>query len=105
MRAQPDPVDLGAEPPLAADGLNGGPIDRRRVSARWYAGTILTGLCGAALMGGAVYAALDGEAYFASMPERVEALRGSLASAERAAAAVIRKTDKLQMTTETHSAR
>ena len=44
---------------------------------RWYAGTILNGLCGAALMGGAVYVALDGEAFFAAIPERVEALRSS----------------------------
>ena len=53
-------------------------IDRRRVSVRWFSGTILTGLCGAALMGGAVFAALDGEAHFAANPERVEASRGAL---------------------------
>ena len=41
-------------------------FDRRRVSVRWLSGTILTGLCGAALMGGAVFAALDGEAHFAA---------------------------------------
>ena len=48
-------------------------IDRRRVSVQWFSGTILTALCGAALMGGAVYIALDGEANFAALPERVEA--------------------------------
>ncbi len=53
-------------------------MDRRRVSVQWFSGTILTGLCGAALMSGAVFAALDGETNFATVPERVEAaLRGS----------------------------
>src|SRR5262249_57542036 len=73
-------VDLGNEPPLFADGRGSAVVDRRRVSVRWFVGTILTGLCGAALMGGAVYAALDREANFAAIPERVEgALRGPLA--------------------------
>jgi hypothetical protein len=103
-RAGPDPIDPGDEPPLSVDGRNAALIDRRRVSARWYVGTILTGLCGAALMGGAVYAALDGEAYFAAVPERLEALRGGTAAAERSSGSV-RKTDKLQLVTETHTAR
>ena len=52
---------------------------------QWFAGTILTALCGAALMGGAVFTSLDGETNFASLPERVEvALRGALGvSAEK----------------------
>ena len=52
---------------------------------QWFAGTILTALSGAALMGGAVFTSLDGEANFASLPERVEvALRGALGgSAEK----------------------
>jgi hypothetical protein len=54
-------VDLGNEPPLSVDGGTGGVIDRRRVSVQWFSGTILTGVCGAALMGGAVFASLDGE--------------------------------------------
>ena len=46
---------------------------------QWFAGTILTALCGAALMGGAVFTSLDGEANFAALPERMEvALRGAL---------------------------
>ncbi|HUD85949.1 MAG TPA: peptidoglycan DD-metalloendopeptidase family protein [Xanthobacteraceae bacterium] len=54
-------------------------MDRRRLSVQWFSGTILTGLCGAALMGGAVFASLDGETNFATAPERVEvALRGAL---------------------------
>jgi murein DD-endopeptidase MepM/ murein hydrolase activator NlpD len=72
-------LDLGNEPPLSVDGGNGSVIDRRRVSVQWFSGTILTGVCGAALMGGAVFASLDGETNFATVPERVEsALRGAI---------------------------
>ena len=54
-------------------------------------------------MGGAVYAALDREANFAAVPERVEAaLRGTL-TADRQP--VTRKADKLQPAPETPSAR
>jgi murein DD-endopeptidase MepM/ murein hydrolase activator NlpD len=90
----PDTIDLGNEPPLSVDGENSIDINRRRVSVQWFSGTILTGLCGAALMAGAVFAALDGEMHFAAVPERVEtALRGPLAgSADRVAT---HKTDRL----------
>ncbi len=71
-------IDLGHEPPLSVDGSEAAVIDRRRVSVQWFSGTILTGLCGAALIGGAVFASLDGEMTFAKVPERVEgALRGA----------------------------
>ena len=76
---QADAIELGNEPPLSVDGGSSGYVDRRRVSVQWFAGTILTALCGAALMGGAVFTSLDGETNFASLPERVEvALRGAL---------------------------
>ena len=68
-------------------------IDRRRVSVQWFSGTILTGLCGAALMGGAVFAALDGETNFAAAPEHVEAaLRGALGASANASPARARPT-------------
>jgi murein DD-endopeptidase MepM/ murein hydrolase activator NlpD len=102
-RVEAEAIDLGDEPPLFADGRNSAMVDRRRVSVRWFVGTVLTGLSGAALMGGAVYAALDREAHFAAIPERVEAaLRGTLASERQA---VTRKADKLQPVAETPSAR
>jgi murein DD-endopeptidase MepM/ murein hydrolase activator NlpD len=76
---QADALELGNEPPLSVDGGSSGFVDRRRVSVQWFAGTILTALSGAALMGGAVFTSLDGETNFASLPERVEvALRGAL---------------------------
>jgi murein DD-endopeptidase MepM/ murein hydrolase activator NlpD len=79
---QADAIELGNEPPLSVDGGSSGFVDRRRVSVQWFAGTILTALCGAALMGGAVFTSLDGEANFAALPERVEvALRGALTGA------------------------
>ena len=72
-------ADLGNEPPLSVDGGTGGMIDRRRVSVQWFSGTILTGVCGAALMGGAVFTSLDGETNFATVPERIEnTLRGAI---------------------------
>jgi murein DD-endopeptidase MepM/ murein hydrolase activator NlpD len=81
-RAEAEALALGNEPPLSVDGRGAGLIDRRRVSAQWFSGTILTGLCGAALMSGAVFAALDGETNFADMPERFEAaVRGVVGSA------------------------
>jgi murein DD-endopeptidase MepM/ murein hydrolase activator NlpD len=105
LRAGQEPIDLGNEPPLLVDGATSGLVDRRRVSVQWFSGTILTGLCGAALMGGAVFVALDGEANFAALPERVEAaLRGTL-TADARLAQTARKTDKLPPSGESNAAR
>lgn len=60
-------VDLGSEPPLLADG-SGAPFDRRKVSLRWLAGTVLTGMTSAFLMGGALVVALDGRHSLAATP-------------------------------------
>src|SRR4029079_1951848 len=87
-------IDLGHEPPLSVDGSEAAVIDRRRVSVQWFSGTILTGLCGAALIGGAVFASLDGEMTFAKVPERVEgALRGAFGANDRTAS--LHKSDRL----------
>jgi murein DD-endopeptidase MepM/ murein hydrolase activator NlpD len=92
-------IHLGNEPPLSVDGETSNLIDRRRVSVQWFSGTILTGLFGAALMGGAVFASLDGETNFATVPEKVAlALRGPSGS-ERAGSA--RKSDRLPSAGET----
>src|SRR6516165_8409857 len=98
-------IDLGNEPPLSVDGGTGGLVDRRRISVQWFSGTILTGLCGAALMGGAVFASLDGETNFASAPERVGgALRGAISSiGDRLTG--LRKTDRLPALSEPSVAR
>jgi murein DD-endopeptidase MepM/ murein hydrolase activator NlpD len=104
LRAASEPIDLGNEPPLLVDGVTSGLIDRRRVSVQWFSGTILTGLCGAALMGGAVYVALDGEANFAAVPERVEAVLRGTFTGDRVAAGP-RKSDRLPPAGEINSAR
>ena len=100
-----EPIELGNDPPLSVDGGAGALIDRRRVSLQWFSGTILTGLCGAALMGGAVFASLDGETNFAAAPERVEtALRGALAGVSDKLSAA-HKTDRLPALSEASVAR
>jgi len=64
-------IDLGNEPPLGVDGHDEEPIDRRAVSVRWLAATVITAVAGGGLMGGAVYAALDGDYRTAAAPEIV----------------------------------
>jgi murein DD-endopeptidase MepM/ murein hydrolase activator NlpD len=97
-------IDLGHEPPLSVDGSEAAVIDRRRVSVQWFSGTILTGLCGAALIGGAVFASLDGEMTFAKVPERVEgALRGAFGANDKAAS--LHKSDRLPPPSESTAAR
>ena len=97
-------IDLGHEPPLSVDGGEAAFIDRRRVSVQWFSGTILTGLCGAALIGGAVFASLDGEMTFARVPERVEsALRGAFGANDRAVS--LHKADRLPPPGEATAAR
>jgi len=104
-RLEVEPINLGNEPPLSAEGGAGALVDRRRLSLQWFSGAILTGLCGAALMGGAVFASLDGEANFASAPERVEtALRGAIAGIGGRLSG-IHKTDRLAALTESSFAR
>jgi hypothetical protein len=96
-------IDLGNEPPLSVDGGNGNVIDRRRISVQWFSGTILTGVCGAALMGGAVFASLDGETNFATIPERVEsALRGAIGGMGEK---LTRKADRLPPVSESSGQR
>ncbi|MEW6258149.1 MAG: M23 family metallopeptidase [Pseudomonadota bacterium] len=95
---------LGDEPPLGVGGAEE-KIDRRRISVRWLAATLLTGLCGSFLMGGAVYAALDGDHRFASMPETVRnALRGALARGERPSNTA-RKGDRMSLLSDASTAR
>jgi murein DD-endopeptidase MepM/ murein hydrolase activator NlpD len=97
-------IDLGHEPPLSVDGSEAAVIDRRRVSVQWFSGTILTGLCGAALIGGAVFASLDGEMTFAKVPERVEgALRGAFSASDKQAS--LHKADRLPPPSESSAAR
>jgi murein DD-endopeptidase MepM/ murein hydrolase activator NlpD len=104
-RFEVETLDLGNEPPLSVDGGTGGLVGRRRISVQWFCGTILTGLCGAALMGGAVFASLDGETNFATAPERIEmGLRGAVGGLAGRLSG-IHKTDRLASITEPSVAR
>ena len=82
---------------MSADG--GRAPDRRKVSLRWLAGTILTGLFGAGLMGGAVYAALDGEYSVASVPQIASTMardNGSQTSTKQKSDRILIQTDTIE---------
>jgi murein DD-endopeptidase MepM/ murein hydrolase activator NlpD len=64
----PPAVDLGDEDPLYTRTLSKGPPDRRRVSLRWLCGSLLTGLFSAALVGGALQAAIGIDESFIVRP-------------------------------------
>ena len=64
-------VQLGEEPPLDASGMNSPAIDRRAVSLRWLAASVLTGLSGAALIGGAIHLSLEGQGTGIERAEKV----------------------------------
>ena len=57
-------------------GDRSGPPDRRTVSLRWIVGTVLTGITGVVLMGGALLAAVEGKNQLAEPPELMQASRG-----------------------------
>ena len=99
---QPGMVDLGNEPPLGLDLQADEPADFRRISIRWLAATVLTALSGASLMGGAVYAALDGEYQFASLPEIA---RLALKEASDKASNISAKGDRMSLLGEHVTAR
>jgi murein DD-endopeptidase MepM/ murein hydrolase activator NlpD len=95
-------IDLGNEPPLGVDGHDEEPIDRRAVSVRWLAATVITAVAGAGLMGGAVYAALDGDYRTAAAPELV---RAPAKSANERAINPNRKGDRINVLSENVLAR
>ncbi|MEX0590377.1 MAG: M23 family metallopeptidase [Xanthobacteraceae bacterium] len=102
-RHTPAPViELGNEPPLGLDGDVEEPIDRRRVSIRWLAATVLAAVSGAGLMGGAVWAALDGEYRFAQLPEIA---RLALRQVGDRASNIARKADRMTLLADHSSAR
>jgi murein DD-endopeptidase MepM/ murein hydrolase activator NlpD len=88
------PVDLGDEPPLDAGGRRHAMDDRRRVSARWLAATVLTGLSGAGLMAAAVVGVHDSIRNAAGRPQMSAGARPSQPSADRPLVAA-RKSDRL----------
>ena len=89
-------IELGTEPPLRVDGQDAAPLDRRALSLRWFAGTILTAVAGSTLMGGAIYSALDGEVRFADLPRFATIARNAVDIASNLA----RKGDRIPANTE-----
>ncbi len=94
-------LDLGHEPPLSPSGQSAGEIDRRAVSLRWLAGSVLTGLSGALLIGAAIHISVEGDGIVAERPEAA-APQARTGPVVRAGA---RKADKLVQTQTTAVAR
>jgi murein DD-endopeptidase MepM/ murein hydrolase activator NlpD len=68
-------VELGREHPIDLGDRRVDHHERRRMSTRWLIGSALTGLCGVALVGSALYLDLDRESNFAQAPELAAAPR------------------------------
>jgi len=87
-------IDLGTEPPLAVFSRSGDQPSRGRISARWLAGTILTGLAGMGLMLAAATSAIEHRGASVSEPELIRPRESaSFLSGELTVAA--RKGDRL----------
>lgn len=70
-RGESGVIDLGHEPPIDLGGMSHPSLDRRGVSLRWLSACVLAGSFGAALLGGAIYIAMQGDTSFAERPELV----------------------------------
>ena len=66
-------LDLGHEPPVRWGNVSGETADIGGAPWRWVAGVTLSGFCGLALIGSALYLDLDRQSYFAARPEYVVA--------------------------------
>jgi murein DD-endopeptidase MepM/ murein hydrolase activator NlpD len=61
-------IEFGIDPAIEAGDARQVSFDRRKVSLRWFTGTLLTGVSGGALIAAAIYAALGHQTYFAQAP-------------------------------------
>jgi murein DD-endopeptidase MepM/ murein hydrolase activator NlpD len=61
-------IEFGVDPAIEASGARQTSFDRRKISLRWFTGTLLTGVSGGALIAAAIYAALGHQTYFAEAP-------------------------------------
>ena len=91
---------LGDQPALTL-GPRHPAVDRHLFSFRWLAASLLVGVCGTALLAGAIYVAVQGETVFAEPPEVAQAVQPASASVEPNA----RKGDKLVQQVALPSAR
>jgi murein DD-endopeptidase MepM/ murein hydrolase activator NlpD len=77
-------IDLGDEEPLYTRNISNGPPDRRRVSLRWLAASVLTGIFSVALVGGALQAAIGLDDYSVVRPALAHGIAfGDSAAAEK----------------------
>lgn len=85
----------GVEPPIEIEGRRPVMVERRLVSARWLAGTVLMGAAGTALIAGALYAALERRAIVAKAPEFAVARRDAVDESEglKRGDRIVRKAD------------
>jgi murein DD-endopeptidase MepM/ murein hydrolase activator NlpD len=83
-------VDLGDDPPLVTSDNRKGPPDRRRVSLRWLAGTVLAALASTFLMGGALYVAFDGRERIALPIDRINPVTSAAASTPSASEILVK---------------
>lgn len=82
------PVELGDDPPMALGDTDPARYTKRGVSVRWLSGAVVTATTSVALMGGALFAALDGRyvvnASAAPLDVAIEAPSRKAAKADRA---------------------
>jgi murein DD-endopeptidase MepM/ murein hydrolase activator NlpD len=98
-------IDLGHEPPLSTSGGAAPEVDKWEVNLRWLGASVLTGVTGAVLIGASIYIALEGAATSALPPERATVGARAPEGANDRATNVARKSDRLNMTENTVSAR
>lgn len=94
-----DTIDLGMEPPLAVFSRGGELPPKGRISARWLAGTVLTGLAGMGLMLAAATSAIEHRGADIQPPsllkprEAVSQLSGELVIAARKGDRLVQRAD------------
>jgi murein DD-endopeptidase MepM/ murein hydrolase activator NlpD len=105
---RPYGIDLGGDLPLRVDG-GVGALDRRTVSLRWMAGTLLTAMTSTFLMGGALYVALDGRHTLAAIPVELSGVEKPQAKATAATtvsgSGILAKADRLKINPEKNATR
>ncbi|HRK23726.1 MAG TPA: M23 family metallopeptidase [Beijerinckiaceae bacterium] len=92
-------IDLGVEPPLALFNRSGEPPPKGRISARWLAGTVLTGFAGMGLMLAAAISAIEHRGAIVELPHMIKPreiasqLPGELVIAARKGDRLVQKAD------------
>ncbi len=99
-----DRIELGYEPALDSGGRRHAMEDKRRVSARWFIATVLTGFCGAALMSATIVGVRDHERNVERKPQLSPTQRSADRNTDRPLISA-RKGDKLVRSVDLSSAK